>query len=187
MVYGIARGASSAPTCNRIASGLIIALIAAILWKGAIKPADITFPAANEITFFPAVCRHGDHVLGICEVRAFTHLSSEFKNPERDFPSALIIGLMLAGSIVDLYRRGAAFWRLPATDSGLAQPRLPLVVVHLFGIRALWVACIIDYLTCFCQPECVCSEFCASIWTQMQYQPDHYLAQLSPRRLPCTR
>ncbi len=45
------RGASSSANLQAIIAGLIIALIAAILWKGAIKPADITFPAANEITF----------------------------------------------------------------------------------------------------------------------------------------
>ncbi|SUH18265.1 transporter [Salmonella enterica subsp. enterica] len=65
MVMG-SRGASSSANLQAIIAGLIIALIAAILWKGAIKPADITFPAANEITFFPAVYRPGDHVLGIC-------------------------------------------------------------------------------------------------------------------------
>lgn len=93
------RGASSSANLQAIIAGLIIALIAAILWKGAIKPADITFPAANEITFSRLCTALAIMFWGFVGIEAFTHLSSEFKNPERDFPRALIIGLMLAGSI----------------------------------------------------------------------------------------
>lgn len=32
-------------------------------------------------------------------LEAFAHLASEFKNPERDFPRALMIGLLLAGLV----------------------------------------------------------------------------------------
>ena len=32
-------------------------------------------------------------------LEAFAHLASEFKQPERDFPRALMIGLLLAGTV----------------------------------------------------------------------------------------
>ncbi len=94
VLHGIARRQLQRQPAAIIA-GLIIALIAAILWKARLNLRISPSPAAEEITF-PAVYRHGgDHVLGICGGEAFTHLSSEFKNPERiDFPRALIIGLM---------------------------------------------------------------------------------------------
>ncbi|ECE8507929.1 L-methionine/branched-chain amino acid transporter, partial [Salmonella enterica] len=177
------RGASSSANLQAIIAGLIIALIAAILWKGAIKPADITFPAANEITFSRLCTALAIMFWGFVGIEAFTHLSSEFKNPERDFPRALIIGLMLAGSI---------YWTCTAvvlhfgvySDKIAATASLPLIIVHLFGIQALWIACIIGYLTCFASLNVYAQSFARLIWTQMQYQPDHYLAQLSPGRLP---
>lgn len=177
------RGASSSANLQAIIAGLIIALIAAILWKGAIKPADITFPAANEIIFSRLFTALAIMFWGFVGIEAFTHLSSEFKNPERDFPRALIIGLMLAGAI---------YWTCTAvvlhfgvySDKIAATASLPLIIVHLFGIQALWVACIIGYLTCFASLNVYAQSFARLIWTQMQYQPDHYLAQLSPGSLP---
>lgn len=70
------------------------------------------------------------------------------------------------------------------SDKIAATASLPLIIVHLFGIQALWVACIIGYLTCFASLNVYAQSFARLIWTQMQYQPDHYLAQLSPGRLP---
>ncbi|HAD40888.1 MAG TPA: L-methionine/branched-chain amino acid transporter, partial [Plesiomonas shigelloides] len=32
-------------------------------------------------------------------IEAFAHLGSEFRQPERDFPRALLCGLLVAGSI----------------------------------------------------------------------------------------
>lgn len=73
------------------------------------------------------------------------------------------------------------------SDKIAATASLPLIIVHLFGIQALWVACIIGYLTCFASLNVYAQSFARLIWTQMQYQPDHYLAQLSPGAFPCTR
>ncbi len=132
---------------------ITIALIAAILWKGAI--ADITFLCRKRNHLFPAVYRHGDHVLGICGIEAFTHLSLEFKNPERDFPRALIIGLMLAGTI---YWACTAvvlhFWRLYDKIGNSLRYRLLLFIssvsVRVVGSLHYWLPHLL------CQPECVC-------------------------------
>ncbi|WP_366538948.1 amino acid permease, partial [Salmonella enterica] len=99
----------------------------------------------NEITFSRLCTALAIMFWGFVGIEAFTHLSSEFKNPERDFPRALIIGLMLAGAI---------YWACTAvvlhfgvySDKIAATASLPLIIVHLFGIQALWVACIIGYL-----------------------------------------
>ncbi|SUH18266.1 transporter [Salmonella enterica subsp. enterica] len=80
---------------------------------------------------------------------------------------------MLAGSI---------YWTCTAvvlhfgvySDKIAATASLPLIIVHLFGIQALWIACIIGYLTCFASLNVYAQSFARLIWTQMQYQPDHY-------------
>ncbi|STW65845.1 permease [Klebsiella michiganensis] len=132
------RGASSSANLQTLVAVLIVALIVAIWWRGAINPAQIPFPAPAEIDssqLFSALS-----VMFWCFVglEAFAHLASEFKQPERDFPRALMIGLLLAGSVywactvlvlhfhafgeemaaarVAAQYRGAPVWRAGAVD-----------------------------------------------------------------------
>lgn len=93
------RGASSSANLQTVIAGLIVALVVAIWWAGDLKPGEIPFPAISDIELpglFAALS-----VMFWCFVglEAFAHLASEFKNPERDFPRALMIGLLLAGSV----------------------------------------------------------------------------------------
>ncbi len=113
------RGASSSANLQTLVAVLIVALIVAVWWRGGISPAQIPFPALTEIDhgqLFSALS-----VMFWCFVglEAFAHLASEFKHPERDFPRALMIGLLLAGSVYwGLYRAGAALPRLWRGDGG---------------------------------------------------------------------
>ncbi len=78
--YGLWDRAAPAQRGLAIIAGLIIALIAAILWKGAIKPADITFPAANSRNhLFPGCLPPRRSCSGDLWGGKLTHLSSEFK------------------------------------------------------------------------------------------------------------
>ena len=93
------RGASSSANLQTVIAGLIVALIVAIWWAGDLTPAEIPFPAPADIEMsglFSALS-----VMFWCFVglEAFAHLASEFKDPERDFPRALMMGLLLAGSV----------------------------------------------------------------------------------------
>lgn len=90
------RGASSSANLQTLVAILIVALIVAIWWRGGIDPAHIPFPAPQDVDrsqLFAALS-----VMFWCFVglEAFAHLASEFKSPERDFPRALMIGLLLA-------------------------------------------------------------------------------------------
>ncbi len=68
-------------------------------------------------------------------LEAFAHLASEFKHPERDFPRALMIGLLLAGSV---------YWACTVLvlhfhafgEEMAAAASLPNIVVRLFGVRS---------------------------------------------------
>ncbi|MGV8209303.1 L-methionine/branched-chain amino acid transporter, partial [Pseudomonas aeruginosa] len=81
-------------------------------------------------------------------LEAFAHLASEFKQPERDFPRALMIGLLLAGTV---------YWACTVLvlhfnafgEEKAAAASLPGIVVQLFGVKALWVGCVLGYLACF--------------------------------------
>ena len=87
------RGASSSANLQTVIAGLIVALIVAIWWAGDIKPANIPFPAPGNIELTGLFAALSVMFWCFVGLEAFAHLASEFKNPERDFPRALMIGL----------------------------------------------------------------------------------------------
>lgn len=177
------RGASSSANLQTLVAALIVALIVAIWFAGDITVADIPFPAINDVDhaqLFSALS-----VMFWCFVglEAFAHLASEFKQPERDFPRALMIGLLLAGTV---------YWACTVLvlhfnafgEEKAAAASLPGIVVQLFGIKALWVACVIGYLACFASLNIYIQSFARLVWSQALYKPDSRLARLSKRQLP---
>lgn len=177
------RGASASANLQTLVAVLIVALIAAIWWSGSLSVRDIDFPAPETLSterLFSALS-----VMFWCFVglEAFAHLASEFKSPERDFPRALIIGLLLAGTV---------YWACTVVvlqfnaygEEMAAAASLPGVVVELFGVKALWVACVIGYLACFASLNIYIQSFARLVWVQAQIRPHSRLAQLSKRQLP---
>jgi Amino acid transporters len=177
------RGASSSANLQTLVAILIVALIVGIWWFGSLSITHIPFPPIEKIVpgnLFSALA-----VMFWCFVglEAFAHLASEFKNPERDFPRALMIGLLVAGTVywactVVVLHFGAYGADLAAAAS------LPTIVVQLFGVKALWVACVIGYLACFASLNIYIQSFARLVWTQAQSKPQSRLAQLSKRQLP---
>lgn len=117
-------------------------------------------------------------------LEAFAHLASEFKNPERDFPRALMIGLLLAGLVYwgctvvvlhfDAYgEKMAAAASLPKNCSATVRCRSVM-------------DCLRDWLSgLLCQSQHLYTELRPSrVWSQAQHNPDHYPARLSSRHIP---
>jgi amino acid efflux transporter len=77
-----------------------------------------------------------------------------------------------------MHRRRSPFWCLRRANGAAAS--LPEIVVQLFGVQALWVACIIGYLACFASLNIYIQSFARLVWSQAQYKPESYLARLSP-------
>jgi amino acid efflux transporter len=65
-----------------------------------------------------------------------------------------------------------------------AAASLPNIVVRLFGVQALWIACVIGYLACFASLNIYIQSFARLVWSQAQYKPESYLARLSPQQIP---
>jgi amino acid efflux transporter len=55
---------------------------------------------------------------------------------------------------------------------------------ELFGVKALWVACVIGYLACFASLNIYIQSFARLVWSQALYKPESRLARLSKRQLP---
>lgn len=177
------RGARSSANLQSIVALLIVALIAAIWWSGDITLAHIPFPALQDVqapALFSALA-----VMFWCFVglEAFAHLASEFKQPEKDFPRALMIGLLLAGFVY--WACTVVVLKFNAYGEDLAAAAsLPAIVVQLFGVKAQWIACIIGYLACFASLNIYIQSFARMVWSQAQYKPQSPLSRLSKKQLP---
>ncbi len=177
------RGASSSANIQTLVAIMIVALLAAIWVYGDISVKDIPFPAITEIDHSQMFAALSLMFWCFVGLEAFAHMASEFRHPERDFPRALIIGLLLAGVVywactvlvLRFHAYGAA---------NTAAASLPTIVVQLFGVKALWVASVIGFLACFASLNIYIQSFARLVWSQAQYKPTSYLARLSPNRVP---
>lgn len=176
------RGAGSSANLQMLIAGLIVALIAAIWWQGELSLSAIAFPAAGDVSFSGMTGALAVMFWCFVGLEAFAHLASEFKHPERDFPRALMIGLILAGSVYWACTVAVLHFDLWRTQGAAAS--LPIIVVDLFGKKAQWVACIIGYLACFASLNIYIQSFARLVWSQAQYKPQSPLARLSSRQIP---
>lgn len=94
-----------------------------------------------------------------------------------------MIGLLLAGSV---------YWACTVLvlhfhafgEEMAAAASLPNIVVHLFGVQALWIACVIGYLACFASLNIYIQSFAHFGLVAGAVQTGSYLARLSPRQIP---
>ncbi|WP_114192282.1 L-methionine/branched-chain amino acid transporter [Edaphovirga cremea] len=177
------RSAGSSANVQTLIAILIIAMVIAIWWRGGITPAEIPWPAVADIS--PPNMANALAVMFWCFVglEAFAHLATEFRHPERDFPRALLIGLLVAGAVY--WGCTVAVLNFNAFGEGReAAASLPGIVVQLFGQHALWIACIIGYLACFASVNIYTQSFSRLVWSQAQERPTSKLAALSAGQVP---
>jgi amino acid efflux transporter len=178
------KSAGSSANVQTLIAILVVSLIVVIWAKGGISVNDIPFSPLQDITFsamFDALAIMFWCFVGI---EAFAHLASEFRNPERDFPRALLIGLLIAGLVYWGCTVAVIYFHSYGQEIA-AGASLPNIVVKLFGRQALWVACIIGYLACFASINAYAQSFARLVWSQAQlYRPQSWLARLSAGQAP---
>lgn len=177
------RSAGSSANIQTLIALLVIALVVAIWLQGGITPAQIAWPAIHDISSTNMF--HALAVMFWCFVglEAFAHLATEFRNPERDFPRALLVGLTVAGAVYWGCTVAVLHFHAYSEDQAAAAS-LPGIVVQLFGEHALWVACIIGYLACFASVNIYTQSFARLVWSQAQQRPASPLAKLSAGQVP---
>ncbi|MBA0190199.1 L-methionine/branched-chain amino acid transporter [Pectobacterium odoriferum] len=159
------RSAGSSANIQIVIAMLVVGLVAAIWWQGDITPAHIPWPSVEELSWsntFGALA-----VMFWCFVglEAFAHMATEFRVPERDFPRALLIGMLVAGAVY--WGCTVAVLHFKAYGEGIAATAsLPGIVVQLFGQHALWIACFVGYLACFASVNIYTQGFARLVWSQ---------------------
>lgn len=177
------RGASTSANLQTLVAALIVGLIAVLWWAGNITFSAIPFPPITHVDPSPLFAALSVMFWCFVGLEAFAHMASEFKQPERDFPRALMIGLLLAGAVYWACTVLVLHFHAFGADKAAAAS-LPSIVVTLFGVKALWVASVVGFLACFASLNIYIQSFARLVWSQAQYRPNSRLAQLSSRRIP---
>ncbi len=97
-------------------------------------------------------------------IEAFTHLGEEFKHPQRDFPLALLLGVLLAGVVYWAFSVAVlSFGVYGDVHSDAAS--LPRLMDLLLGEKARWLVALIGYLACFASMNVYVQGFARLIWS----------------------
>ena len=97
-------------------------------------------------------------------IEAFTHMGEEFKNPARNFPLALLLGVLLAGLVY--WACSVAVLSFQAYgDVQTDAASLPRMLDQLLGSNARWLAAGVGYLACFASMNVYMQGFARLIWS----------------------
>ncbi|WP_437883644.1 L-methionine/branched-chain amino acid transporter [Pseudomonas sp. LRF_L74] len=142
----------------------IVATVGLIWWKGQLpSPSQPLLPTADaDWSMIPTAL--GVMFWCFVGIEAFAHMGEEFRNPQRDFPLALILGVLLAGlvywgcsvAVLTFHTYGDVH-----TDAG----SLPRLLDPLFGEQARWLAALIGYLACFASTNIYIQGFARLVWS----------------------
>ncbi|SDH97279.1 amino acid efflux transporter [Pseudomonas flavescens] len=142
----------------------IVATIALIWFKGDLPHADrpLLPPLAGNWQLLPVAL--GVMFWCFVGIEAFTHLGEEFRNPQRDFPLALLLGVVLAGLVY--WACSVAVLSFHAYgDARTDAASLPRMLDLLLGDQARWLSASIGYLACFASMNVYIQGFARLIWS----------------------
>lgn len=142
----------------------IVATIALIWFKGDLPHAEqpLLPPLAGNWQLLPVAL--GVMFWCFVGIEAFTHLGEEFRNPQRDFPLALVLGVLLAGLVY--WACSVAVLSFHAYgDARTDAASLPLMLDVLLGDQARWLSASIGYLACFASMNVYIQGFSRLIWS----------------------
>jgi amino acid efflux transporter len=142
----------------------IIASVALIWWLGELPASSqqLLPPLNGSWQLLPAAL--GVMFWCLVGIEAFTHMGEEFKHPERDFPLALLLGVLLAGLVY--WACSVAVLSLQAYgDVQTDAASLPRMLDVLLGGQARWIAATVGYLACFASINVYMQGFARLIWS----------------------
>ncbi len=97
-------------------------------------------------------------------IEAFTHLGEELKHPRRDFPLALLLGVLLAGLVYWAFSVAVLSFGVYGNEHSDAAS-LPRLMHRLLGDEARWLVAAVGYLACFASMNVYVQGFARLIWS----------------------
>ncbi|NOI76041.1 L-methionine/branched-chain amino acid transporter [Vibrio coralliilyticus] len=162
----------------------IFILVAAFWWKGNIGAQDLTMPALSSESTWSIGAALAVMFWCFVGIEAFAHMGEEFKNPQRDFPIAIIIGCFVAG---------AAYWACSVVilkygaygSSEFDSASIPWLSEMLFGEQFKLLISALGFAACFASVNLYTQSLSRMVWAQArEYKPQSALARVSIRGVP---
>jgi amino acid efflux transporter len=178
------RGAGSSGSLQLLIAGAIVIMTGLIWWLGDLSWHDGLQPLP-QLAGLPAL-GSAMAVMFWCFVglEAFAHMGEEFRNPRRDYPLALLCGVLLAGAIYWANSVAVVKFGLYG-DEATNGSAIPVLLAQLLGPSAKWLAAILGYLSCFASINIYLQGFARLIWSLAdEGKLPRPLARLSSRGTP---
>jgi amino acid efflux transporter len=178
------RGAGSSGSLQLLIAGAIVVMTVLIWWLGDLSWQDGLQPLP-QLAGLPAL-GSAMAVMFWCFVglEAFAHMGEEFRNPRRDYPLALLCGVLLAGAIYWANSVAVVKFGLYG-DEATNGSAIPMLLAQLLGPSAKWLAAILGYLSCFASINIYLQGFARLIWSLAdEGKLPRPLARLSSRGTP---
>ncbi|NOH82738.1 L-methionine/branched-chain amino acid transporter [Vibrio sp. 03-59-1] len=177
-------GSKSSGQLQTVIALSIFSLVGAFFWVGDIGTQDLTMPALTSDSLWSIGAALGVMFWCFVGIEAFAHMGEEFKNPQRDFPIAIIVGCFVAG---------ATYWACSVVilkfnaygSAAFDSTSIPWLSEHLFGSGIKTVISLLGFFACFASINLYTQSLSRMIWAQArQHQPDGKLAKVSRRGVP---
>ena len=156
------------PKASGMLQGLIavaiVASVALIWWIGDLPRASQPLLPAMDGQWHLLPTALGVMFWCFVGIEAFTHLGEEFRRPQRDFPLALLLGVLLAGLVY--WACSVAVLSFHAYgDAARNAASLPYLLGGLLGEPARRLVALVGYLACFASMNVYVQGFARLIWS----------------------
>ncbi|MCG6216865.1 L-methionine/branched-chain amino acid transporter [Vibrio furnissii] len=177
-------GTKSSGRLQTVIALSIFVLIASFFVVGDVSSDDLKMPPLTQASMWPIGAALGVMFWCFVGIEAFAHMGEEFKNPQRDFPIAILVGCFVAGATywvcsVVILKFGA--YGSPQFDSA----SIPWLSDQLFGANAAILISLVGFFACFASVNLYTQSLSRMVWTQArEYHPNSAVAKLSRRGVP---
>lgn len=162
----------------------IFLLMGAFVWQSQMTLADFHMPTLTHDAWWSIGAALGVMFWCFVGIEAFAHMGEEFKNPQRDFPIAIIVGCFVAGATY--WIASAVILKLGAYGSAeLDSTAIPWISEQLFGAGFKTVISVIGFAACFASVNLYTQSLSRMLWAQVRaHRPTSTLARVSRRGVP---
>ncbi|CAH6894664.1 L-methionine/branched-chain amino acid exporter YjeH [Vibrio chagasii] len=177
-------GSKSSGRLQTVIALSIFALVSAFVWKAEITVTDIAVPSLSSDSMWSIGTALAVMFWCFVGIEAFAHMGEEFKNPQRDFPIAIVVGCFVAGLVY--WACSVVILKLGAYGSAeFDAASIPWVTEQLFGNGFKAVISVLGFFACFASLNLYTQSLSRMIWAQArQHRPDGKMAQLNSRGVP---
>ena len=177
-------GTKSSGRLQTVIALSVFALVAAFWWKGGLSTNDIVMPTLNSDAFWSIGAALGVMFWCFVGIEAFAHMGEEFKNPQRDFPIAILVGSFIAGATY--WACSVIILKFGAYGSAeFESASIPWISEQLFGNKFKVLISLLGFAACFASVNLYTQSLSRMVWAQArEYKPTSPLARVSIKGVP---